>query len=40
MTTSRTVREAALRDPLRSSGGLHEAGRFRRGIAEFLRFRS
>jgi uncharacterized membrane protein len=31
------ARQAALRDPLRSSGGQHEAGRFRRGIAEFLR---
>jgi hypothetical protein len=31
------ARRAALRDPLRSSGGQHEAGRFRRGIAEFLR---
>ena len=30
-------REAALNDPLRSSGGMHEAGRFQRGIAEFLR---
>jgi hypothetical protein len=28
-------RRAALRDPLRSSGGQHEAGRFRRG-ADFL----
>jgi hypothetical protein len=32
-----TLQDAALRDPLRSSGGLHEAGRMRRGIAEFLR---
>ncbi|NKX52773.1 hypothetical protein HER39_19790, partial [Arthrobacter deserti] len=31
------LREAAMRNPLRSSGGMHEAGRFRRGIAEFLR---
>jgi uncharacterized membrane protein len=31
------AKETALRDPLRSSGGLHEAGRFRRGVAEFLR---
>jgi uncharacterized membrane protein len=31
------AREKALRDPLRSSGGLHEAGRLRRGISEFLR---
>ncbi len=37
MATSRTLREAALNDPLRSSGGVHEAGRFQRGIAEFLR---
>jgi uncharacterized membrane protein len=29
--------EAAMHDPLRSSGGMHEAGRFQRGIAEFLR---
>ncbi|MDP9393984.1 MAG: DUF2254 domain-containing protein [Actinomycetota bacterium] len=26
-----------LRDPLRSLGGMHEAGRLRRGVAEFLR---
>lgn len=31
------VREAALKDPLRSSGGMHEANRLQRGIAEFLR---
>lgn len=40
MSRGRTARDrssAALRDPVRSSGGLHEAGRFRRGIAEFLR---
>jgi uncharacterized membrane protein len=30
-------RRRALRNPLRSSGGMHEAGRFRRGVAEFLR---
>ena len=30
-------REAALKDPLRSSGGMHEATRLQRGIAEFLR---
>ncbi|MGN6441084.1 MAG: DUF2254 family protein [Arthrobacter sp.] len=30
-------RDAAQRDPLRSSGRMHEAGRLRRGIAEFLR---
>src|SRR4051794_3117995 len=30
-------RGTPLHDPLRSSGGLHEAGRLRRGIAEFLR---
>ncbi|MFL6126956.1 DUF2254 family protein [Actinophytocola sp.] len=30
-------RDAAFRDPLRSSGGLHDAGRLRRGVAEFLR---
>jgi uncharacterized membrane protein len=34
---SRRQREAALRDPLRSSGGLHVSGRLRRGVAEFLR---
>jgi uncharacterized membrane protein len=28
---------AALHDPLRSSGGMHEAGRLRRGVDEFLR---
>ncbi|GAA3152847.1 hypothetical protein GCM10010466_49770 [Planomonospora alba] len=33
----RRAREAALHDPLRSLGGLHEAGRLRRGVAEFLR---
>ncbi|GAT65344.1 membrane protein [Planomonospora sphaerica] len=33
----RKERRAALHDPLRSSGGLHEAGRLRRGVAEFLR---
>jgi uncharacterized membrane protein len=36
-TGERKLRKAALYDPLRSSGGLHEAGRLRRGIAEFLR---
>jgi uncharacterized membrane protein len=30
-------REAALHDPLRSLGGQHEAGRLKRGVAEFLR---
>jgi len=30
-------RAQALRNPLRSSGGMHEAGGLRRGIAEFLR---
>ncbi len=30
-------RGAAPRDPLRSSGGMHEGGPLRRGIAEFLR---
>jgi uncharacterized membrane protein len=30
-------RDEALHDPLRSSGGLHEAGRLQRGVAEFLR---
>src|SRR4051812_39680286 len=34
---SRNVRDAAFVNPRTSSGGLHEAGRFRRGIAEFLR---
>jgi hypothetical protein len=33
----RTARHQALHDPVRSSGGLHEAGRMRRGVAEFLR---
>jgi uncharacterized membrane protein len=36
-TDQATRRNEALHDPLRSSGGMHEAGRFRRGIAEFLR---
>ncbi|GIH96206.1 DUF2254 family protein [Planobispora siamensis] len=35
-TGSRT-RQAALRDPMRSAGGLHVTGRLRRGVAEFLR---
>ena len=30
-------RRKALQDPLRSLGGLHEAGRLKRGVAEFLR---
>jgi len=34
---SSDMRAAALRDPLRSSGGMHEATRLQRGIAEFLR---
>lgn len=33
----RVMRAAALRDPLRSSGGMHEATRLQRGISEFLR---
>jgi uncharacterized membrane protein len=37
MAASRSVNEAAFVNPRTSSGGLHEAGRFRRGIAEFLR---
>src|SRR4051812_47311640 len=33
----RAVEETAREDPPRSSGGMDEAGRFQRGIAEFLR---
>ncbi|MDQ0674310.1 putative membrane protein [Pseudarthrobacter siccitolerans] len=36
-TDKPAVRKAALRDPLRSSGGMHEASRLQRGVAEFLR---
>lgn len=34
--TTGDVRDPRLNDTLRSSGGLHEAGRLRRAIAEFL----
>ncbi|WP_210481148.1 DUF2254 family protein [Naasia sp. SYSU D00948] len=37
MSTTRSLQEEALNDPLRSLSGLHEAGRLRRGVAEFLR---
>src|SRR3954465_6890258 len=30
-------RDKALHDPLTSSGGMHQASRLRRGVAEFLR---
>lgn len=34
---TRDIRSAAMRDPVRSSGGMHEASRLQRGISEFLR---
>src|SRR3954451_10433375 len=35
--TNTAVRDAAMHDPLASAGGMHEAGKLQRGIAEFLR---
>src|SRR4051794_15280945 len=36
-THLQTGRDKALHDPLTSSGGMHQASRLRRGVAEFLR---